>query len=497
MTRIIVLLCMTLLLSPDSIASELKGSRPNIVILIPDDISFGSLSAYGGGVPTPHLDDLKAKGISFENFHVSPSCAPTRAALMTGRHEFYAGVTHTINMRDRPNLDMRFLPEVLKEAGYATGMFGKWHLGDEKEYQPDSRGFDEVYMHGGGGIGQRFAHSADFPGNRYNDPILRHNDKVIRTKGYCTNLFHEQGMKWMKEQAESGHPFFCYLPANVVHTPMYPPRDEYLLDKNNTYGTGTRPEIVNRILKNYDNNVGRMMEFLGQEGLLESTLVIFLTDNGGSTGNKGLRGSKLSAYDGGSHVPCFFYWKGVLEGGISSNKMVAHMDFFLTFADLAGRDEEPPGTEAWDGRSMLPLLENLNAPWPSRYLMTHCGRWKNGNEPSDSKYIHSSVKDERFQLVNNSELYDLIEDPGQKKDVMDKYPGEASRLRKSFDAFWEDVRPRMINEEAYKDGPVQPYFELFKEAFGEEAFKEADARGQIDREEYNTARRSRMNNRNR
>ena len=129
--------------------------------------------------------------------------------------------------------------------------------------------------------------------------------------------------------------------------------------------------------------------------------------------------------------------------------------------------------------------------------MTHCGRWKNGNEPSDSKYTHSSVKDERFQLVNNSELYDLIEDPGQKKDVMDKYPGEASRLRKSFDAFWEDVRPRMINEEAYKDGPVQPYFELFKGAFGEEAFKEADARGQIDREEYNKARRSRTNNRNR
>ena len=127
--------------------------------------------------------------------------------------------------------------------------------------------------------------------------------------------------------------------------------------------------------------------------------------------------------------------------------------------------------------------------------MTHCGRWKNGNEPSDSQYTNSAVKDERFQLVNNSELYDLIEDPGQKNNVIDKYPGEASRLRKSYDAFWEDVRPRMINEEAYKDGPVQPYFGLFKEAFGEEAFKEADARGQIDREEYNKRRLSRMNNR--
>ena len=496
MSRILVFLFMTLLLSPDSIAGNLKGSRPNIVILIPDDISYGSISAYGGEVHTPHLDDLKARGISFENFHVSPACAPTRAALMTGRHEFYAGVTHTINMRDRPNLDMRFLPEVLKEAGYATGMFGKWHLGDEKEYQPDSRGFEEVYLHGGGGIGQRFAHSADFPGNRYNDPVLRHNDKVIRTKGYCTNLFHEQGMKWMKEQAASGNPFFCYLPANVVHTPMYPPRDEYLLDKNNTYGTATRSEKINRILKNYDNNVGRIMEFLGQEGLLESTLVIFLTDNGGSSGNKALRGSKLSEYDGGSHVPCFFYWKGVLEGGISSNKMVAHMDFLLTFADLAGTDEEPPGTKAWDGRSMLPLLENLDAPWPSRYLMTHCGRWRNGDEPNDSKYIKSSVKDERFQLVNNRELYDLIEDPGQKKDVMEKYPAEASRLREAFDAYWEDVRPRMVNEEAYKDGPVQPYFEMYKEAFGEEAFKEADARGQIDREEYNQRRFARMKNRN-
>jgi arylsulfatase len=170
---------------------SLKGTKPNIVLIMPDDISYGSIQAYGGTKPSPNIDALYRKGLRFEDFHVSPTCSPTRASLLTGRHECYAGVTHTINMRDRLSLKSRTIADMLRAAGYTTGIFGKWHLGDEEPYRPDRRGFDEVYIHGAGGIGQNYAHSADFPNNDYNNPVLYHNGKAIETKGFCTDLFFD------------------------------------------------------------------------------------------------------------------------------------------------------------------------------------------------------------------------------------------------------------------------------------------------------------------
>lgn len=152
-------------------ANSLKGLKPNIVLIMPDDISYGSIQVYGGTRPSPNIDALFHKALRFEDFHVSPTCSPARASLLTGRHECYAGVTHTINMRDRLSLKSRTVADMLKEAGYTTGIFGKWHLGDEEDYRPDKRGFDEVYIHGAGGIGQNYPHSADFPNNDYNSTL--------------------------------------------------------------------------------------------------------------------------------------------------------------------------------------------------------------------------------------------------------------------------------------------------------------------------------------
>src|SRR5437588_8300514 len=172
---------------------------PNIIILLTDDQGYGDLSCHGNPIlKTPNLDRLHDEGVRFSDFHVSPTCSPTRSALMTGRHEFMNGVTHTILERERLTLRAATIAQVLKRAGYATGIFGKWHLGDEAAYQPNRRGFDEVFIHGAGGIGQTYAGSCgDAPGNTYFNPAIRHNGHFEKTKGYCTDLFVGQALKWM------------------------------------------------------------------------------------------------------------------------------------------------------------------------------------------------------------------------------------------------------------------------------------------------------------
>ena len=196
---------------------SLAGRRPNIVMILTDDQGYGDLGRNGNPViQTPNLDRMYDEAAHFEDFHVSPTCSPTRTSVMTGRHEFMSGVTHTIRERERMSLKALPLPQVLKSAGYATGIFGKWHLGDEDEYQPGRRGFDEVFIHGAGGIGQSYPGSCgDAPGNRYFDPVIRHNGTFERTKGYCTDVFFAQAAKWIAEQ-KSGRPFStCSVPWPV------------------------------------------------------------------------------------------------------------------------------------------------------------------------------------------------------------------------------------------------------------------------------------------
>ena len=293
-TLAMALLLVGAVFTPSSLeAGTLAGSRPNIVIVMPDDASYGLIQAYGGKDPTPNLDHLYHKSLRFEDFHVSPTCSPTRAAMLTGRHECYAGVTHTINMRERMSLQSRTLVNMLSDAGYATGIFGKWHLGDEEAYRPDKRGFDEVYIHGAGGIGQNYDHSADYPNNDYNNPVLYHNGKSIETTGYCTDLFFDQAIRWMKEQQAKGKPFFCFVPLNVVHRPYIPP-----LLPDGTYGD------KGSIEKNLDDNVGKMTAFLESSGLSENTLYIYMADNGAGSGKKNLRGNKADVYEGAVASGC-------------------------------------------------------------------------------------------------------------------------------------------------------------------------------------------------
>jgi arylsulfatase len=431
--------------SPTKADSSLVGSRPNIVLVITDDQGYGELACHGNpDIKTPHLDRLHAESTRFTAFHVSPTCAPTRASLMTGRHEFRSGVTHTINERERLALDAVTLAEVLANAGYQTGIFGKWHLGDEKPYRPAQRGFRESFIHGAGGIGQSYPGSCgDFPNNGYFDPYVLHNERVEKTSGYCTDVFFRQAIKWI--EANHSQPFYAQIATNAPHAPLHCPR-EYQ-EPYERAGLNETTAAYYGMITNIDDNVGQLLKRLDELGLTEKTLVIFMTDNGHSPGgiyNAGMRGKKNTPYEGGTRVPGFFHWPGRLPAAIDIGALAGAVDIFPTLAELAGA--EIPNEPALDGRSLVPLLEDPRAPWPDRYLITHIGRWETGRAAA-SKYNECAVRSQRFRLVNNRGLYDIAADPGEQHNVIDKHPDVVANMRKAYDNWWADVLPRMVNED--------------------------------------------------
>jgi arylsulfatase len=449
-----------------SFAMSAEPARPNIILIMPDDIGYGDFSCNGNPIiHTPSIDALSRESVRFTDFHVSPTCAPTRAALMTGRHEFKNGVTHTINERERLTLKATTLAQVLKSAGYATGIFGKWHLGDEPDHWPDKRGFDEMFIHGAGGIGQTYPGSCgDAPGNRYFDPAILHNGKFERTHGYCTDVFFRQAESWI-ESARNKQPFFAYITPNAAHAPLDVP-DEYF-----NRHKGQVPDPVARfygMIENIDENVGRMLKRLDDWGLAANTLVIFMTDNGGTAGcavfNAGMRGRKNTPYQGGTRVPAFWRWPAGFKGNVDCVALTAHIDILPTLAQIAGAKLTDDVKHQVEGRSLLPLLKNPQADWPDRTFVTHIGRWEKG-QVANSKYAGCSIRDSRFTLVNNSELYDLHQDPGEQHNVIVHRPDEVKKLRAAYDAWWRDVQPHLENETAV--GPKEnPFKTLYHKQFG-------------------------------
>lgn len=437
-------------------ASNLIGSRPNIIMVITDDQGMGDLSCMGNEiVRTPHIDRFYEGATRFTDFQVSPTCAPTRAAMMSGRFPFKVGVTHTILQRERMALDVFTIPQALQSAGYVTGLFGKWHLGDEHEYLPQSRGFDEVLMHGAGGIGQ--TNLGDFPANSKNvyfDNVLLHNDTVVQTKGFCTDVFFDAAEGWIQQQNEANQPYFAYISLNAPHGPMFAP-DAYkkrFLNAGYDEGTAARYGMV----ENIDDNFGHMMSLLEKWDALKNTLVIFMTDNGMSMKammvngekvipfNANLRGRKNSPNEGGTHVPAFWQWKGVLGEGVDIDALVAHIDLYKTFAELAGA-QLPAEMQTLDGRSLVPLLKSPEVDWADRELFFHCGRWPEGKRDK-FKFQKCAVRTEKWRFTNNQQLYDIENDPSETINVATKYPEVVQMLRQSYDQWWESALPLMVNE---------------------------------------------------
>jgi arylsulfatase len=459
-----------LLIHAPGSAAELAGRRPNIILLMTDDQGKGDLSCLGNpDLRTPNLDRLYGLSTRFTDFHVSPTCAPTRSAIMSGRHEFRNGVTHTILERERMSLETTTIAQVLRQAGYQTGIFGKWHLGDEEPYQPHNRGFGEVFIHGAGGIGQAYDSScADAPPNQQNvyfDCVFRHNRRFVQTRGFCTDVFFQAALGWIRERKQPDAPFFAYLVTNAPHAPMIAPEKykQPFLEAGFDEQTAARYGMI----ANIDDNVGRLLEKLREWELEENTLLIFMTDNGQSNrvGRKdgrryelhaaGLRSGKGSPWEGGTRVPAFWRWKGVLEAGRDINALTAHIDLFDTFVELAGA-KVPEGTQPRDGRSLLPLLKDPMAGWPERYLFVHKGRWEKAADPDDFQFRDFAVRGPRFRLVNN-ELFDIAADPGETTDVSEQHPEVIARMRAAYDEWWRETRPLMVNEDA-PNSPTRPFW---------------------------------------
>ena len=448
------------------------AERPNIVFVLTDDQGFGDMSCHGNPVlRTPNLDRLHDEGVRFRDFHVSPTCAPTRAALFTGRHEFRNGVTHTIYERERLTLPATTLAQVLQRAGYTTGIFGKWHLGDEAAYQPGRRGFDEVFIHGAGGIGQTYPGSCgDAPGNTYFNPAILHNGRFEKTQGYCTDVFFGQALKWM-EAVKGRAPFFAYIALNAPHAPLQVrPEDE----QRYAGKVGTNVAKFFGMIANIDDNVGRLLAKLKELSLDENTLVIFMNDNGGTAGvnlfNAGMKGSKGTPWLGGTRAASFWRWPGTFKPA-EVDKLTAHVDFFPTLAELAGATLTNDVKQQVEGRSLVPLLRNPTAPWPERVLVTHVGRWERG-QVAGAKFRQCSVRSPRWHLVcvakngqKHWQLFDVGADPGEARDVAAQHPEVVQEFEAAYDQWWDSVQPQLVNENAV--GPkVNPFKELYWKQFG-------------------------------
>ncbi len=392
---------------------------------------------------------------------------------MTGRHEFRNGVTHTILERERLTLRTTTVAQVLKSAGYTTGIFGKWHLGDETDHWPSKRGFDEMFIHGAGGIGQSYPGSCgDAPGNTYFSPTILHNGKFEKTDGYCTDVFFRQATNWI-DKVKNKQPFFCYIATNAPHAPLQVrPEDEA------RYAGKVKPANVAKffgMIANIDDNVGRLLAKLKAWDLEKNTLFVFMNDNGGTAGvqvfNAGMRGQKVTPWLGGTRAASFWRWPGTLKPA-DVLALCSHIDFFPTIAELAGARLTDDVKSQVEGRSLVPLLRNPQADWPDRTLFTHVGRWPKRTPPEAFKYKDCSVRTTRWQLVCDDktgkkawQLFDVKADPGERIDVAAAHPDVVRDLDRAYDTWWASVQPQLVNENAVAPA-TNPFKDLFEQQFG-------------------------------
>jgi len=431
--------------------SQAESSQPNVVLIMTDDQGYGDLSCHGNPIlKTPHLDRLHAESVRFTDFHVSPFCTPTRAALMTGRYPARTGAYRTSSGRTMLHTDERTVAHVFADAGYATGMVGKWHLGDNTPHRPQDRGFQDVVWHRCGGVGQ----ASDYWGNDYFDDTYERNGKFEKFDGYCTDVWFAEGMRFIEENKEK--PFFLYIAPNAPHGPYRVP-PEWAKPYKGKADWGAGPEFYGMVA-NIDHNVGLLRDRLEKLDLAENTILIFMTDNGTANGasfgedrlnseavkgfNAGMRGKKSSIYDGGHRVPLFVHWpRGGLTGGRDVDTLSAHIDVLPTLADLCGVKVAP--THEPDGLSLVSLMRGDSTKrWAREFIpiQYHGGAYFRHEAEI---WMHSVIMTERWRLVNGAALYDIQADPAQRRNVASENHTVADRLRRLYPAYWLSVSPRI------------------------------------------------------
>lgn len=435
--------------------SHLHGAdRPNVILIMTDDQGYGDLSITDNEiVETPNMDRIGREGVWLKHFYVSPVCTPTRANLMTGRYNYRTRAIDTYLGRAVMEPDEVTIAEALSEAGYATGIFGKWHLGDNYPTRTIDQGFTESVVHCGGGLRQ----PANPPeGERYHDPILFHNGQPKLYEGFCTDIFFDEAAKFIESKAKADKPFFVYLPTNAPHGPFdEPPTRELFEQFRARLPNDDKPTraAFYAMIKNVDNNIGRLLNTLEETGIDKETIVIFLTDNGPAGGGtaKPFRGAKGQTYEGGIRTVCFLRWPGHIEAGSEVNFTTAHIDLMPTILDFCGV-ENPKGVKL-DGRSARPLIPEKDTlktqGWPDRHLFL---QWHRGNVPQ--RYYRFAAIDPqgRWKLLSMTnpngrgsknepqfELYDLVNDRSETTNVAGQHPEIVSQLKAEYDKWFDDV----------------------------------------------------------
>ena len=424
--------CGLMLTSCTSQSDSLHAERaPNILIILTDDQGWGDLSMNGNpNLQTPHVDALAKNGITFDRFFAAPVCSPSRAEMLTGRYALRGGVFSTSTGGERLNPDEKTMAEYFKEAGYATATYGKWHNGMQPPYHPNSRGFDDFY-------GFCSGHWGD-----YIDPMMEHNGKIVQGEGYMSDDLTTHTMRFI--QQHKNNPFLILLSFNTPHSPMQMPNELWNTVKDRPLDslytgahhedeTFTRAAIA--MCENIDWNVGRIMQKLKDLELEENTLVIFTSDNGPNSWrwNGGMKGRKGYTDEGGVRVPMVMQWKGTLQPGKLIKEIAFFPDLLPTLAELANIDFIPP--KPLDGKSLLPLMLQDSPYWPDRMLISH---W-DGN---------TTVRNQRFRLDHENNLFDMINDPGQTADVSQSGPDVLSEMIHAKEQFHQElVAPFPLTDE--------------------------------------------------
>jgi arylsulfatase A-like enzyme len=418
---------------------------PNVILILTDDQGYGDFSCHGNPVlKTPNLDRLHSQSVRFTDFHVTPMCTPTRSQLLTGRDALANGAYCVCSGRTFIHRGIPTMPEIFAANGYRTGMFGKWHLGDNDPHRPNDRGFQEAVYHLGWGI----TSTPDYWNNDYFDDFFRHNGRVQHYPGYCTDVFFAEAKKWIRSCAERHEPFFAYIAPNAPHGPFFIPakyREPYRnLDRDTSGFFG--------MIANLDENVAALDAMLEKTGVRENTIVLYVTDNGGTGGisvyNAGMRGAKTSLYDGGHRAACFVRWPaGKLRSPGDVGALAQNQDILPTLIDLCGL--KTPARARFDGASLAPLLRGQEQPeLAQRMLVVQYG----GLVTSEPAKWDSAVMWNRWRLVHGSELYDIQADPGQKRDIAREQTETVARMREHYEQWWAGVQPSLREVETITIG---------------------------------------------
>lgn len=411
----------------------LAHERPNVVVILTDDQGYGDFSGHGNAnLSTPRLEALARSGARFSAFHVQPVCSPTRAEFLTGRYHPRGGVHGVSQGGERLDLDEMTIAECFAAAGYRTAMFGKWHNGTQGPYHPLARGFETFYGFTSGHWGS------------YVDPLLDEDGHVVQGNGFLPDDLTDHAIAYVRERRDE--PFFLYLAYNTPHSPMQVPEADWERFRERDIvrrGTQSDQEELDHtraalaLCENLDRNVGRLTSTLVERGLHENTIVAFFCDNGpnGHRFNQGLRGTKGSTDEGGTRSALYVSWPDVIPAGRRVDVVSGAIDLLPTLLDLA--DVPRRGALPLDGMSLAEHLRGDPVSWPVRHMYSHWGG-------------RVSVRTNRFHLDHRGKLYDLLEDPGQTRDVTDAYPRVAESLMRQV-ARW---RSGVLDEDPRTHRPL-------------------------------------------